>query len=205
MGCLPGSPAKHWSRSAKEAERAALRRLSIFVGVFGLEAARAVAAGDGMGGERVEDAVVGLVEKSLVAVDSTGSATRYRLLDTTRAYALGKLADSGDAGQVAQFHAAHFCDFLVRVNAGASPLSRAEASAAYGDQVGNVRAALVGASARAAIRRPGRRSPPRRRSSCGCRCSPNAAAGRSGPSPGSARRCAEPAARWGCRRRSANP
>ena len=142
MGCLPGSPAKHWSRSAKEAERAALRRLSIFVGVFGLEAARAVAAGDGMGGERVEDAVVGLVEKSLVAVDSTGSATRYRLLDTTRAYALGKLADSGDAGQVAQFHAAHFCDFLVRVNAGASPLSRAEASAAYGDQVGNVRAAL---------------------------------------------------------------
>jgi predicted ATPase len=63
-------------------------------------------------------------------------------LDTTRAYALGKLADSGENSRVAQFHAAHFRDFLVRVNASASELSRAQASAVYGDQVGNVRAAL---------------------------------------------------------------
>jgi predicted ATPase/DNA-binding winged helix-turn-helix (wHTH) protein len=132
-----------WSHALlSEAERLVLRRLSIFVGAFDLEAARVAAASDGMGGERVEDAVVGLVAKSLVAVDSTGPATRYRLLDTTRVYALGKLADSGEAGQVAKLHAGYVRDLLVRVNTGASELSRAQASAVYGDHVGNVRAAL---------------------------------------------------------------
>ena len=46
------------------------------------------------GSEVVED-LVNLVNKALVAPDHAG---RWRLLETVRAYALEKLAESGEAG-----------------------------------------------------------------------------------------------------------
>ena len=46
-----------------------------------------------------------LVAKSLVSVRPDGAVTRYRLLDTTKAYATQKLADSGEATGIARRHA----------------------------------------------------------------------------------------------------
>jgi predicted ATPase len=130
-----------WSHALlTEAERIVLRRLSIFVGVFvGLEPAQAVAADDGLNQEQVIDAIDGLVAKSLIAPDFTGPVARYRLLDTTRAYASAKLADVGETGLAAKRHALWFRDFLARENAAAV---ERQGAASAGDHVANVRAAL---------------------------------------------------------------
>ena len=45
-----------------------LRRLSVFVGAFTLNAAREVTAGEELDGQQVVRTLAGLVEKSLVAV-----------------------------------------------------------------------------------------------------------------------------------------
>ena len=65
-----------------------LRRLAVFVGHFTLEAALAVVAARGTDPGLVLGAIDSLVAKSMVATRPVGAMMRYRLLDTTRAYAL---------------------------------------------------------------------------------------------------------------------
>ena len=69
-----------------EAERAALRRSSIFSGGFDLDAAQAVVADDPIEPVDVLDLVGSLVDKSLVIVDDRGHLVRYRMLETIREY-----------------------------------------------------------------------------------------------------------------------
>jgi predicted ATPase/DNA-binding winged helix-turn-helix (wHTH) protein len=90
-----------------EAERVVLRRLAVFAGRFTLAAASAVAAGAGLTAAAVVEAVANLVAKSLLAADVAGAAPCYRLLATTRAYALEKLVASGELEQVERRRAAH--------------------------------------------------------------------------------------------------
>jgi hypothetical protein len=77
-----------------EPERTVLRRLAIFAGGFRLEAASAVAASAEIAADEVVLHLANLVTKSLIAADVGGAAPCYRLLGTTRAYALEKLFDS---------------------------------------------------------------------------------------------------------------
>jgi predicted ATPase/DNA-binding winged helix-turn-helix (wHTH) protein len=84
--------------------QAVFRQLGIFSGRFTLDAACAVVASKSVNSTAVVEAVSGLVEKSLVAIDINGSAIGYRLLQTTRAYALEKLANSGEFHDVALRH-----------------------------------------------------------------------------------------------------
>ncbi|MGY4357437.1 putative ATPase [Bradyrhizobium sp. i1.7.7] len=122
------------------AESATLRRLSVFAGPFAPEAAAAVAAGDGLGASETLEAIDSLVTKSLIS--PSGSRTlRYRLLDTTRTYAHGKLNELGETSQFARRHAEHFRDFFERAEADTStPLP--EWLSIYGAELDNVRAAL---------------------------------------------------------------
>ncbi|HTP98960.1 MAG TPA: tetratricopeptide repeat protein [Casimicrobiaceae bacterium] len=69
-----------------ESERSLLPRLAVFAGGFELEAAEFVCAGDDLDREAVVDALLHLVEKSLVALDAEGG--RYRLLEIVRQYAI---------------------------------------------------------------------------------------------------------------------
>ena len=132
-----------WSHNLlSELERVVLRRLAVFVGVFTLEAARAVVAGEDVTGLEAVEAMGGLVSKSLIAADTSTGNTRYRLLDTTRAYLLEKLVESGETDTIARRHAIHFCEFLQRTNVNASEAAGAKGFARYGIHVGNVRAAL---------------------------------------------------------------
>lgn len=108
-------------------ERLILRRLSVFVGVFTLEAALSVAAGNGVDESQVLDATASLVAKSLVTADTCGPPTRYRLLDMTRAYVFEKLAESGEVDEVARRHAHYFYTFLDRSNTVTPDVSRAKA------------------------------------------------------------------------------
>ena len=92
-----------WSyRLLTEEEQWALRRLSVFAGSFTMDAAAAVAADRNYTESETVDRVVALVAKSLVAVDADGSGTRLRLLATTRAYTLEKLAESGEVDAIAR-------------------------------------------------------------------------------------------------------
>jgi predicted ATPase len=125
-----------------ELERAVLRRLAVFVGIFTLEAAMAVAADDEIDGAQVVDSLGVLVAKSLVSVNTGDATTRYRLLDTTRAYALAKLVDSGEADATARRHAFYFRDFLEREEVAPSTSSRHGAYPRGAEHLGNVRAAL---------------------------------------------------------------
>jgi predicted ATPase/DNA-binding winged helix-turn-helix (wHTH) protein len=93
-------------------ERSVLARLSTFVGRFTLEAARSVAGYDEIDPELVYDAVSELFAKSLASADLSQSPTRYRLLDTTRAYAAAKLADAGETAKVRRRHAEYHRELL---------------------------------------------------------------------------------------------
>lgn len=87
-----------------EPERALLRRLSVFAGGLTLEAAEVIGAGDGVDRADILDLLARLVDKSLVLVDDSGIAPRYRLLDTVREYAREKLAAAGEDVAVRDRH-----------------------------------------------------------------------------------------------------
>jgi predicted ATPase len=95
-----------------EVERVVLCRLSVFVGFFTLEAATAVAASASIDSTQVLDSIASLVAKSLVSSSASKTISRFRLLDSTRAYALTKLADSGELQQAARRHAMYFRDLF---------------------------------------------------------------------------------------------
>jgi predicted ATPase/class 3 adenylate cyclase/DNA-binding CsgD family transcriptional regulator len=98
-----------WSHALlSEPERVLFRRLAVFLGGFGLDAARAVAASDVAERYQVLDQLSLLVDKSLVVAESTDGPTRYRLLETVRQYALEKLGESGEADAVRSRHRDHY-------------------------------------------------------------------------------------------------
>ncbi len=85
-----------WSHALlSEAERVLFRRLAVFAGGWDLEAAEAVCSGAGVMPATVLDLLDRLVEKSLVLVDATGTAARYRFLEPIRQYAATHLRGRG--------------------------------------------------------------------------------------------------------------
>jgi predicted ATPase/DNA-binding winged helix-turn-helix (wHTH) protein len=93
-------------------ERVVLRRVGIFIGSFSLEAALAVAELEGIHRSEVKDAVENLVNKSLIVAWPSRQGMLYRLLDTTRSYALEKLTASGEHNSTAALHAGHLKKML---------------------------------------------------------------------------------------------
>ena len=87
-----------------ERERAVFRRLSVFAGNFAAESAQQVCADDALDQWDALECLGALVDKSLVVAES-GAEPRLRLLETTRAYALEKLADAGETAAVLERHA----------------------------------------------------------------------------------------------------
>ena len=93
-----------WSHDLLEPdEQLLLRRLAVFAGGFELEASEEVCAGDGLESMAIADTLARLVEKSLVTVEDGGG--RYRLLETVRMYARGRLEEAGEADVLAGRHA----------------------------------------------------------------------------------------------------
>jgi predicted ATPase/DNA-binding winged helix-turn-helix (wHTH) protein len=120
-----------------EAERTLLRRLSIFAGPFTLEDAEAVVDASG-----TMEGLSELVDKSLVIAEAKGSAAHYRLLETTRVYALEKLETTGDLGNVAKRHAEYYRDFFERIEPQWQSRPTSDVQADYGWRRHNLSAAL---------------------------------------------------------------
>ncbi|MDM0001017.1 winged helix-turn-helix domain-containing protein [Variovorax sp. J22P240] len=137
------SAALEWSYNLlTEIERTVLRRLSAFVGNFSLEAAQFVAGEPGTDDAEVVEAVANLVAKSLLTNEARGKGMCYRLLDSTRVYALQRLIECGESTAVASRHASWFRGAVERR---ALPIFATEAERTPlqpTELLGNVRAAL---------------------------------------------------------------
>ena len=85
-----------WSYDLLSAvESAVLRRLSVFVGPFALEAALAVACHEGLTEAAAVEVIADLLSKSLIAAVSTERSPKYRLLDTTQSLRAQQARRSG--------------------------------------------------------------------------------------------------------------
>jgi predicted ATPase len=117
-----------WSHDLlDEDERVLFRRLAVFSGGFGLEAAESVCTDDVLEAPDVANLLARLVEKSLVSVSDADGEWRYTLLETVRAYAQERLAESGEAALLARRHAAWATDLAER-EGGSAQLDREAAN-----------------------------------------------------------------------------
>ncbi|MCP3368036.1 ATP-binding protein [Bradyrhizobium cajani] len=122
-----------------ETEARILRQLGIFAGEFLLDGVIAV-VGDGMGD--VTDQLANLVAKSLVLAEIRGDHPSYRLLDTTRAYALEKLRARGEFPDAARRQARYYCGLFANAEADSEVKPQSEWLAFYGRHIDNVRSSL---------------------------------------------------------------
>jgi predicted ATPase/DNA-binding winged helix-turn-helix (wHTH) protein len=125
-----------------EGERVVLRRLSIFPGSFTLEAAAAVAFDAATGVDEAIGVLSRLVTASLVVADRADVGVRYRLLETTRAYALEKLARTNESSALRRRHGEFFLDMFKHAPNEWHHTTEADWLARYEPELDNVRAAL---------------------------------------------------------------
>jgi predicted ATPase len=123
-------------------ERLVLRRLAVFVGHFTLDAALEVASSTTLDQSIVLGAMDSLVAKSMVATRPIGAMVRYRLLDTTRAYALEIAIDQAELADLTARHAGYYRRWLEQNGAEWSSLSTGTERSAHFAALNNVRAAL---------------------------------------------------------------
>ncbi|WP_416270134.1 winged helix-turn-helix domain-containing protein (plasmid) [Burkholderia cepacia] len=98
-----------WSyRLLGDAERLLLRWLGVFRGTFSIDAVREIVGATRLADADLLDTIAGLVSKSLLSLESAHGAPRYRLLTTTRAYALQQLENNGECAAAARAHANYF-------------------------------------------------------------------------------------------------
>jgi predicted ATPase/DNA-binding winged helix-turn-helix (wHTH) protein len=120
----------------REYERDLLLHLSVFPGTFTIDAAKAVAVQTNLD---VIEGLADLVSKSLVSVDVSGTVPIYRLLDTTRTYAMQKLVESGDLEYYLRRHADYYRDLFEQAK---SVRPNKQWITEYGGRIDDVRSAL---------------------------------------------------------------
>lgn len=90
-------------------ERTLLQRLSIFAGPVRADAVTQVCGEEPLARADVTDCLRGLADKSMLQIEpGIDGATRYRLLETIREYAAGKLAATGGEARLRDLHLAFY-------------------------------------------------------------------------------------------------
>jgi len=125
-----------------ERERLLFNRCAIFAGPFTFQSAAEVCADDRLKPEDIFDLVLSLAEKSLLASDPDDANERYRLLESTREYALEKLKASGDYEQLARKHAEFYRSIAQDADVNFHKIPQADWYARLRDQTENFRSAL---------------------------------------------------------------
>jgi predicted ATPase/class 3 adenylate cyclase len=99
-----------WSHDLLDAgQRRLFARLSVFVAGCELDSAEAICGPAGeLDGVDVLDGLMALADQSLVRAEEFDGETRFRMLDTIREFAAERLAESGEADEIARRHSATY-------------------------------------------------------------------------------------------------
>ncbi|MFI6781500.1 BTAD domain-containing putative transcriptional regulator [Micromonospora sp. NPDC050276] len=116
-----------------ETDRVVLARLAVFPGGCTPQAAEHVCRTD-------LDTLARLVDRSLVVLDDSGAAPRYRLLESVAAFCLERLTD---ADEVRARHAAYYTELAERADAGLRGADQRRWLAHLDAETENLRAALA--------------------------------------------------------------
>jgi predicted ATPase len=149
MGSRTAAPRQQTLRAAiewsyallSEPERTMLCRVGVFAGSFTLEAMKAVASGAPVEASDALDVLAGLVDKSLVVSLGGRSENRYRLLESTRAFALEKLA-AGDYAESARRLCEHMTIVFEQAERTWQTIPTADWLTTYEPDLDNLRLAL---------------------------------------------------------------
>jgi predicted ATPase/DNA-binding SARP family transcriptional activator len=124
------------------AEQVLFQRLSIFTGPFDLPAAEAVASDADLDAVDVDERLDGLVERSMVIVESGPFGRRFRLLETLRQFGAEHLSDSGLTDVVAERHARWCLDQVTGIHERLAGRDEIEGVVRLGELWPNLRAAV---------------------------------------------------------------
>ena len=132
-----------WSHGLLTAEeQRVFRRLGVFAGTFTLEAAQYVARDAQIDGWAALDHLGALVDKSLVLAEGD-PVPRYRLLETTRAYALERLGEAGETTATLRLHAEALLQRLQSIDDDVERGLRQSGQEDSAPELDNLRAALA--------------------------------------------------------------
>jgi len=121
-------------------EQKLLERVSVFAGGFDLYAAAHVCSGDPLDEGDIFELLTSLVDKSLVAAETSVGNERFELLESTRAYALEKLGVLRE--RFARRHAEYFLDRAKDADEAFSTSTRSAYLAGTEPNIDNFRAVL---------------------------------------------------------------
>jgi predicted ATPase len=96
-----------------ETQQGVFDRCCVFAGPFTIDAAEAVAAGDGVDEWEVLEGILALVTKSLVVADESSGTTRYSLLETMRQFGQANLSAAGTDERYRDRHADYYTDYVL--------------------------------------------------------------------------------------------
>lgn len=131
-----------WSHDLLDAaQQRALRRLAVCAGSFGLDLAQKLLHDDAAEPWQAVELLADLVDRSLVSVEG-GDPPRYRLLESTRAYAQQKLLAANEATAMSRCHAQLLAERFEDAERDFWRLPEAEFVARYESEIDNLRAAL---------------------------------------------------------------
>lgn len=131
-----------WSYGLLSAiEQTALCRVAVFAGSFTPEAAGSILADSIASPVQVASILEDLHKKSLVSVDTRTSPPRYRLLGTTRAFALQKLGD-GEVAAILALMTRYYLNLLTRDEWLWTATSLEDIGARFAPDIDNLRVAL---------------------------------------------------------------
>ncbi|WP_316169024.1 MULTISPECIES: ATP-binding protein [unclassified Bradyrhizobium] len=122
-------------------EQTVLRRVAVFAGSFTLEAAGSILADRIRSTVEVASVLEDLHKKSLVSVDTRMSPPRYRLLGTTRAFALEGLGES-ELAPILALMTGYYLNALTRDEQLWTTISLDDIAARFAADIDNLRTAL---------------------------------------------------------------
>ncbi|QKK29019.1 winged helix-turn-helix domain-containing protein [Rhizobium indicum] len=125
-----------------KSEASVLRATSIFMGTFDMDEVVSIVVHSGLDPTVVFDAIAGLRAKSMLSVEQMSGGMRYRLLDSTRAFAGNLLEAAGELTAVSQAHARLVLDIFARANADQARLSTRQWHIAYASRADDLRRAI---------------------------------------------------------------
>lgn len=132
-----------WSHDlCTPAERVLWRRASVFTGTFALTGAEEVCVDDQLPQEDVLDALLGLVDKSIVRTEQRQGRMRFRMLGTLRDFGAERLAEAGETERMRAAHAVWASVRLARAAADWFGPRQADWTTALRIEQANLRSAL---------------------------------------------------------------